>query len=119
MTEKEEVAALGMFYRGGVLIAVFKKPLSGEPDRLERKRFVMLVGSVINRVGYYPNIDPLVALLSQLNCTLITTGRFSRCGGRRTERVDPKPVRLFPVRLVVGPGLMGPRVSAYIFVLLF
>lgn len=95
------VTARWLWRRDGAVIAVFRKPLSGELAHLERKRFAMHVGSVLNRVGYYPNTDPLVVLHFQVNYTQTITGKCSRCGGRRRLLVVLKPVclllRLFQV----------------------
>ncbi|TKY55869.1 GATA transcription factor 5 [Spatholobus suberectus] len=67
---------------------------------LGRRLCATRAGFGTSRVGYYPNIDPRVALLSRASCTRTTTGRCWRCGGKRRWRMDRTPV---PVRRLRFP----------------
>ena len=85
--------------RDGAATVAFRKRRSGAPDRSGLRLCATRVGSATSRVGYYPNIDPPVALLSPASCTPTTTERSSRCGGRRRTCLSPTPLRhrRFPV----------------------
>uniref|UniRef100_A0A2P2MJ60 Uncharacterized protein MANES_02G099500 n=1 Tax=Rhizophora mucronata TaxID=61149 RepID=A0A2P2MJ60_RHIMU len=86
------VVEVGPSSHDGAAIAGFKRPHNGEPVRWAPRLSVTPVGSGSSRVDFCPNIDPLVALLSQMNCILTTTAKCWRCEGKRRRWARPSQV---------------------------
>lgn len=70
-------------FRGGVATVKPKRLRSGEPVRLVRKLFVMHVGFGISPVGFFRNIDRLVAPLFPWTCIRIVIEKCWKWGERR------------------------------------
>lgn len=69
---------VGVARPGGAATVGSRRPPSGGPGHTGPRRSAMHVGSGTSRVVSYPNTGPLVARLSRVSSTRITTGRLWR-----------------------------------------